>query len=196
MMKMTNLEKQFVNRKQKGEQNIVQVCECLNYLDLDSLHTVLELGCGLGVVSAFLAAEYKMKVVGTDFDLEQIELARSLNHETARLHYQVEDATHLTFQAGSFDLVIAQNVFHHIPVWPKAGQEIARILRSGGYFIWFDLAVPGLIKHLLKPVAGLGGLYTFDEIRSEFLKCGFRQMECNLPPSGSLMHHQVIFQKV
>ncbi|MFN8458522.1 MAG: class I SAM-dependent methyltransferase, partial [Anaerolineae bacterium] len=77
-MKMTNLEKKFVNRKQKGEHNIAQVRACLNQLNLDSLHTALELGCGIGAVSAFLAAEYKMKVVGTDFDPEQIELARSL----------------------------------------------------------------------------------------------------------------------
>lgn len=70
---------------------------CLNQLNLDSLHTALELGCGIGAVSAFLAAEYKMNVIGTDFDPEQIELARSLHPETALLHYQVEDATCLTF---------------------------------------------------------------------------------------------------
>lgn len=194
-MKMSTLEKQFVNRKQKGEYNIARVRDCFNYLDLGNIHCALELGCGIGAVSAFLANEYKMNVTGTDFDPEQVELARSLHPETDHLHYQMEDASNLTFPANSFDLVIAQNVFHHIPEWAKAVEEVARVLSSRGYFIWFDLALPGLIKKVLKPAAKHSGLYTIGEIRNEFMSRGFAQLYYKQIPHGPFSHHHLILQK-
>ncbi|MBE7556649.1 MAG: class I SAM-dependent methyltransferase [Anaerolineales bacterium] len=192
---MTTLEKKFVNRKQKGEYNIARVRDCFNHLDLGHIYRGLELGCGIGAVSAFLANEYNMNITGTDFDAEQVELARSLHPETDLLHYRVEDASRLTFPAHTFDLVIAQNVFHHIPEWEKAVQEVARVLSSGGYFIWFDLAVPGLIKKVLKPAARHSGLYTLAEVRSEFLRCGFTQLYYDRIPHGPFSHHHLILQK-
>jgi ubiquinone/menaquinone biosynthesis C-methylase UbiE len=194
-MKMSYLEKQFVNRKAKGEHNIAKIRDCLNYLEVGTIHEVLELGCGIGVVSAFLASEYNMNVIGTDFDPEQIEMARSLYHETNLLRYQVEDAANLTFPADSFDLVIAQNVFHHLPAWVDAVPEITRVLRSRGYFIWFDLAVPEVVKRVLKPAARVSGLYTFAEVRSEFLEHGFTQLNYIPASSGSFMHHHLVLQK-
>lgn len=191
-MKMSYLEKQFVNRKAKGEHNIAKIRDCLNYLEVGRIHHVLELGCGIGAVSAFLAVEYNMNVIGTDFDPGQIEISRSLHPETGLLHYRVEDAANLTFPANSFDLVIAQNVFHHLPAWADAVPEITRVLRSQGYFIWFDLAVPELVKRVLKPAARFSGLYTFAEIRSEFLKRGFTQLNYTPASSGSFMHHLVL----
>ncbi len=195
-MTMTKLEKQFVNRQSKAEGNIARVRERLNGLEIGSIQNVLELGCGMGSVSAFLAGEYKMNVVGTDFDLDQINLARSLYPETELLHYQVEDATRLTFAANNFDLVIAQNVFHHIPAWKKAVSEIARVLRNSGYFIWFDLALPGPLKTALAPIVKSSGVYTVAEVQSEFLKQGFIQLYYERITHAPLMyHHHLVLQK-
>jgi SAM-dependent methyltransferase len=150
----------------------------------------------MGAVSAFLAGEYKMKVIGTDFDPEQIELARTLYPETDLLHYQIEDASNLTFSADSFDLVISQNVFHHLPVWEKAGQEVARVLKSQGYFIWLDLALPGLIKRALAPIVRSYGLYTIGEVQNEFLKHGFTQLYYEQIWHGPFIgHHHLVLQK-
>jgi ubiquinone/menaquinone biosynthesis C-methylase UbiE len=194
-MAMTKLEKRFVNRPGKAEHNIARVRDRLNNLEGHSIQNVLELGCGMGAVSAFLAAEYKMNVMGTDFDPEQIEIARSLYPETELLHYQVEDASSLTFSTNSFDLVISQNVFHHIPIWEKAVQEVARVLKSHGYFIWLDLALPGLIKTVLEPIVKSYSLYTVADVQHEFLKYDFTQLYYGRISHGPFVHHHLVLQK-
>ena len=102
-MAMTRIEKQFVNRDRKAERNIEKVRQCLEKLDSQKIHQVLEIGCGTGAVSAYLASNYQMKVYGTDFDPEQIELAKKLFLEDDHLHFLVEDASNLNFELLSFD---------------------------------------------------------------------------------------------
>ncbi len=91
-MAMTKIEKRFVNRRQKAQRNIEKVRRRLAELDIQRIHDVLEIGGGIGSVSAYLAWTFDMRVVGTDLDPAQIELAQKLYGEDGNLHYQVEDA--------------------------------------------------------------------------------------------------------
>lgn len=192
---MTGLEKRFVNRQRKAGRNIERVRQRLDEIDADEIHDVLEIGCGIGVVSAFLSENYNMKVIGTDFDPEQIEMARKLNLEGMRLRFQVEDASDLSFEDGSFDLVLSQNVFHHIPAWNKAVQEVARVLRESSYFIWFDLAFPAFVKNLLRQFVKKYALYTLDEVRVEFGRNGFNQLFYERVLHGPFLHHHLVLYK-
>jgi ubiquinone/menaquinone biosynthesis C-methylase UbiE len=194
-MKMTRLEKRFVNRKQKAEHNIEKVRQRLQPLDTQTIRDALELGCGIGAVSAFLADTYAMNVCGTDFDPEQIEIARRMQPESDHLHFSVEDAAHLTFEAASFDLVLSQNVFHHVPDWEAAVREVARVLRPGGYFIWLDLAAPRLIRNVLQPLMKNHGLYTIDEVKAALAKSGLERRFYEQAAHGPLVHHHMVWQK-
>ncbi len=194
-MKMTRLEKRFVNRKQKAERNIEKVRQRLQPLDTQAIHDALELGCGIGAVSAFVADTYAMNVCGTDFDPEQIEIARRMQPESDHLHFSVEDAAHLTFEDASFDLVLSQNVFHHVPDWEAAVREVARVLRPGGYFIWLDLATPRLVKDILQPLMKNHGLYTIDEVNSALAENGLERRFYEQTAHGPLVHHHMVWQK-
>ena len=132
---MTRIEKRFVNRKKKSERNIKILESALNLVDLTKIKSVLEIGCGIGFVSHYLAETYKFDMYGTDYDPEQIRIAEKIQPKIEHLHFQVEDATHLTFEDSSIDLVLSQNVFHHIPHWEDAIKEITRVLSSGGYLL-------------------------------------------------------------
>ena len=164
-MKMTRFEKRFVNRKKKSQKNIEILESSLKIIDLAKIKTVLELGCGIGFVSSYLAETYKFKVYGTDYDLEQIQIANNIQPKFKHLYYRVEDATKLTFDDSSIDLVLSQNVFHHIPKWKDAVKDISRVLCSGGYFLWFDLTFPNIIKNIFLPFVKNYGLYTIDDIK-------------------------------
>ena len=118
-MEMTRFEKLFVNRQSKGRRNSRKVTERLRSLEIEAIHDVLEIGCGIGTVSAYLSETYGMRVVGTDFDPEQIREAGKLYPVKKNQHFQVEDAAVLSFEDNSFDLIIAHNVFHHIPAWGR-----------------------------------------------------------------------------
>ena len=175
-MKMTRIEKRFVNRKKKSEGNIHNLEIAFKYIETEKIKTVLELGCGIGFVSTYLAETYNHTVYGTDYDSGQIQLANQLQPKNVNLHYQVEDATKLSFMDAGFDLVLSQNVFHHIPAWRDAIKEISRVLRPGGYFIWLDLAFPAIIKNIFLPFVKNYGLYTIDDIKDAFDANGFKRL--------------------
>jgi tocopherol O-methyltransferase len=103
-MEMTWIEKRLVNRPGKAEGNIARVREQLSRIESSGIEDVLELGCGIGGVSAHLARTYGWRVYGTDYDPDQIALAQQRNGSLPNPRYQREDAAQLSFSDGSFDL--------------------------------------------------------------------------------------------
>jgi ubiquinone/menaquinone biosynthesis C-methylase UbiE len=195
-MEMTHLEKCLVNRNKKAERNIARVRQRLAELPPTAIKDALELGCGIGAVAAFLAEAYDMKVWGTDFDHQQIQIARNRHPENEYLTYQVEDAARLSFQDASFDLVISQNVFHHLPQWQTAVGEIHRVLRPGGFLLWLDLALPKWVARLFRPLVKKYGLYCIAEVKSVFEKQGFKALFDERGIHGPFFQHHVVWQKV
>jgi ubiquinone/menaquinone biosynthesis C-methylase UbiE len=194
-MKMSKFEKRFVNRRNKAEKNIMKVRDILRQIESDNIKNVLEIGCGIGLVSSYLANEYGIDVYGTDFDPEEIQLAKQLNNERDNLHFKVEDAADLSFADNSFDLAISQNVFHHIPNWQKAVSEIQRVLRPCGYLIWLDLVFPALLKKMFKSLTKNYGLYTLNDIHSEFNRAGFETVQKQKMMHGPFMHYEMVLIK-
>ena len=60
------MEKMFVNRRQEAERNIGRVRRDLEQINVDAIHDVLEIGCGIEAVSVFLANSYGMNVQAAD----------------------------------------------------------------------------------------------------------------------------------
>ncbi|MCK4640656.1 MAG: class I SAM-dependent methyltransferase [Candidatus Marinimicrobia bacterium] len=195
-MKMSKFEKRFVNRRNKAEKNIMKVRDKLRQIESENIKNALEIGCGIGLVSSYLANEYGIDVYGTDFDPEEIQLAKQLNNERDTLHFKVEDATELSFANNSFDLVISQNVFHHIPYWQKAISEFQRVLRPDGYLIWMDLVFPALLKKMFKSITKNYGVYTLNDIHSEFYKAGFETVKKQKMVHGPFVHYEIVLTKI
>ncbi len=93
---------------------------------------VLDLGCGPGSLwDYWRKLESPEKIVGVDLSARMIEEAR-LRHPDG--DFRVGRVHDLPFEAGSFDLVIASSVLHHVPdthLSPAFG-EIARVLDEHG----------------------------------------------------------------
>jgi ubiquinone/menaquinone biosynthesis C-methylase UbiE len=193
-MKMTRIEKRFVNRKRKSERNIKIIESDFKLMDLTKIKTILELGCGVGFVSAYLAENYPFNVYGTDFDSEQIDAAKSIQSEIKNLRFQVEDASKLSYEDSSIDLVISQNVFHHVPNWQEAVKEIARILCPGGYLTWLDLSFLKIVKKIFFPFVKNYGLYTIDDMKSSFQIYGFKQLLQEQAAHGPMSQHHLLLQ--
>jgi ubiquinone/menaquinone biosynthesis C-methylase UbiE len=195
IMKMSGFEKRFVNRERKAKGNIKKLVKQMQMLDLPDALSILEIGCGIGSVSAYLADNYSALVWGTDFDSDEIEMARKLHPENDHLRYQVEDASNLSFGNDQFDLVVSQNVFHHIPKWGKAIYEISRVLKSNGYLFWLDLAFPRPLVSVLKKVIKNYGLYTIKEIRTTFKNAGLEELNYEKMIHGPMIHHHLVLKK-
>jgi ubiquinone/menaquinone biosynthesis C-methylase UbiE len=193
-MKMTRMEKQFVNRKKKSEMNIKKLDLALEYVDMEKIKTVLEIGCGIGFVSHYLAEKYNFIVYGTDYDVEQIQIANNMQPKIDRLSFQVEDAAKLSFGDASIDLVLSQNVFHHIPNWENAVQEITRVLSPGGYLVWLDLTFPGIVKNIFLPFVRNYGLYTAHDIEKAFKTHKFKKLYHERTVHGPFSQHHFVLQ--
>lgn len=195
-MAMTGLEKLFVNRQKKAQANIERLGSRLGDLDIASIQDVIEIGCGTGALSAYLSRERGMNVHGLDLDPGQIQIARELHGQGDLLRFCVGDATELAFEDLSFDLVVSQDVFHHIAAWPRAVSEIARVLRSGGHLVWMDMVFPRVIKALFRPLAKNHGLYTLDDLELAFKAHGLEVRVHERLFHGLSAYHHFVLQKV
>jgi SAM-dependent methyltransferase len=98
---------------------------------------VLELGCGMGHLLAWLTDCYC--VFGTD--INPWALARA-KQDVPEGHFVVLSADdHFTFPSAYFEIVIAKHVVEHLHHPEQALAEISRVLKPGGLLI---LATPNL----------------------------------------------------
>ncbi len=94
----------------------------LNILDkvkaagLNANHSILEIGCGIGVVSQLLATQVKQgNVLAVDISLENIKKARALWKDHANLKFEVSDMTDFTMEGKTFDFFVFPYILEHIP---------------------------------------------------------------------------------
>ncbi|WP_241148069.1 class I SAM-dependent methyltransferase [Lacinutrix jangbogonensis] len=137
---------------------------------------VLDVGCGLGGPCRMLADEYNCKTTGIDLSTEYIRTANKLS-KLVNLKTKTRcipgDAAALPFDGNSFDVVWTRHVQMNIPDKEKFYSEINRVLKTGGYFLFYDILRKenGVINYPM-PWASNGNqsfLFKADEIDS-FLK--------------------------
>lgn len=111
-----------------------------NFIDKDIKGKLLEVGCGIGKTTHFLAEKYKqLKITAIDYDKGQIELANK-NKKHKNIEFKQGDATSLNFKKETFDCVIETNVLHHIKNYEAAIKETRRVLKKNGYFYLMDIS--------------------------------------------------------
>src|SRR5919112_2099365 len=96
---------------------------------------VLELGCGMGHLSLYLAERGASRVLATDASEKMLAVARTERaHE--RVEYRLCAMEDLAFPPGSFDLVASSLALHYVSEHAALVREVARWLRPGGRFVY------------------------------------------------------------
>ena len=112
------------------------VAEKISELDAKN---VLELGCGKGFNSCFLAQQYPaVQFTGIDLTPLHIKIASRKGHKFSNLSFQQGNFNHLNFLDQSFDIVFAFECLCYASPMEIALAEIFRVLRPGGQLIIFD----------------------------------------------------------
>ena len=104
---------------------------------------VLEIGCGLGGASRYLAAECGCRVAAIDLTPNFVEVARILTARCGladRVEIRQANALALPFQDGTFDHVWSYAVTMNIADKKGLGREVARVLKPGGRFSCNEIA--------------------------------------------------------
>ncbi|MCK5260675.1 MAG: methyltransferase domain-containing protein [Thermoplasmatales archaeon] len=137
---------------------------------------VLEVGCGSGAITTFVARAVgnKGNVYALDIQpemLQQLEnkLSQPENKDIINIKLIESSAYDLPFDDNSLDLVFMVTVFGEIPDHNKALQEIKRVLKPGGILAITEMFLDPdyLLKSTVTKKGGKAGLI-LDEISGSF----------------------------
>jgi ubiquinone/menaquinone biosynthesis C-methylase UbiE len=160
-------------------------------IDLTKTNVVADLACGAGLFSNLLfARKPTLKICGIDVDQEQIDISSRKFGQRGILSSDIDtwrangagrillltgSADDLPFADGEIDLVVMGNAIHLMPDKDRCLAEVARVLHSGGSFVFNSVFFNGTF------VAGTETLFTewmkeavlvLDEINKERARTG------------------------
>ncbi len=172
-MKMGRIEKRFINTSHHNAYVTRRAEDLLSYLDKEAGQCVLEVGCGNGAVSKHIARAYGFTVTGIDVDPDQILEAQRQPEDRQKVVFMEADATSLPFPDMAFDIVLSFGVMHHIRNWPVAICEFKRVLKSHGYFVYWDIVYPKFVAKIAGLFPHPYGITTLQALRQSIEKNGF-----------------------
>lgn len=122
---------------------------------------VIDLGVGNGRFLPTLDCKFS-KIIGIDASKEQLGLARKNLQKTCEyldlVQYDLEKG--IPAEDQSIDLVISNAAIHHIKDKVGLFQEVYRVLKKEGTFVFFDFYFEGSNADIIKDVL-------FEQIREE-----------------------------
>jgi ubiquinone/menaquinone biosynthesis C-methylase UbiE len=135
--------------------------ELLPLCHIEGAREVLNVGCGIGVGSTYIAKKYDCHVVGVDISEKMIEWSRQRAREErveSNVEFRTADVLDLPFEAGRFDLVFAEPVLIFVDDKSRAIRECVRVTKPGGYVglnegFWTEQPSPELVA-LAKDAVG------------------------------------------
>lgn len=123
-------------RKERRQAQIDLIEELLNWANVTEAQQVLDVGCGIGGSSLYLAEKFGASATGITLSPVQANRATDRARSTnLNAQFQVADALNMPFADNSFDLVWSLESGEHMPDKVKFLQECHRVLKPGGTFI-------------------------------------------------------------
>ena len=147
---------------------------------IDQEKSILDVGCGTGQTSAYIAEKYRCSVTSLDSYNTMIEKAKqrfsSLNLSINVMYGSVEN---LPFSDGLFDFILSESVtsFTNVSV---TIQEFKRVLKPNGVLLAIEMVLEdSFSEEELKTIIdfyGVSQLLTESEWYNLFQKTGFKQI--------------------
>lgn len=133
---------------------------------IDGDAKILELGCGTGQLSLYLATADRT-VIGADMARPSLQLASEAarRYGSRNVRFVETDLRAPAFRSGAFDVVICSGVLHHTPDPRASFHALVPLVRPGGYLVlglynaWARIPL-----RLRRAVYRLTGIVPFDPV--------------------------------
>jgi tocopherol O-methyltransferase len=125
-------------KKERRQAQIDLIEELLSWADVKTATNILDVGCGIGGSSLYLAEKFHARSTGITLSPVQAARATERSQEAllnAKTQFLVADAQAMPFADNSFDLVWSLESGEHMPDKTKFLQECYRVLKPGGTLI-------------------------------------------------------------
>jgi len=125
-------------RKDRRQAQIDLIEELLNWAGVSQAEQILDVGCGIGGSSLYLAQKFQARAMGMTLSPVQASRAsiRALAAGLAtEVEFQVADALDMPFADDRFDFVWSMESGEHMPDKQKFLGECYRVLKPGGSLV-------------------------------------------------------------
>ena len=149
---------------------------------------VLEVSCGHGGGAAWITRTmHPATYTGLDLNPAGIKFCRQ-RHQVPGLTFQQGDAQKLPFPDNSLDVVINVEASHCYPDFAGFLGEVARVLRSGGHFLYADFRFSDLFAAWDAAIAAA----PLETVQSRIINGEvLRGMDCNAERSLALIRRRL-----
>ena len=143
---------------------------------------VLECACGTGAISKPVA-ERCQKLIATDYSNKMLKKAKKKCKKLNNVEFAWADITHLNYEDGSFDKVVAGNVIHLLDDPYSALKELERVCRVGGQLIipsYINMEKKGKTNFFVRTIDKAGAKFkqqfTYKTYQEFFEKAGYKDI--------------------
>jgi ubiquinone/menaquinone biosynthesis C-methylase UbiE len=144
--------------------------------------SVLDVGCGTGILLTRLASLSSVSLVGCDYSIGMLEQAqRRAGQDGAAVRFVQGDGQRLPVRSRAFDAVVTTDAFHFFPSQDDALAEFKRVLVPGGLLVvavtTMTRAASSLLEAATRLTVGPQHVPTRQELRDRTEAAGFLLVE-------------------
>jgi ubiquinone/menaquinone biosynthesis C-methylase UbiE len=153
-------------------------------------YSLLDIGCGTGVMLAQLPNRINASLAGLDISPEMLAVARK--KIDGEVDLRIGDSESLPWKPATFDVVICTLSFHHYPNPGQALSEMRRVLKPGGMVLLADIFMDDPLRplvNLILPFLSTGDrhFYSYTEIFKLMKEAGFVSLDWQKPDESAFL---------